>query len=115
MLFANCYGFCSPHAATAVYSLEGINLVLPIESSLKDQRYAGKVIGWGTAAYTFLCALFGAFGYFVGTLPCQCTPNVVVVFISFVDAQALVLVRVVGLLLTVLPETRLWSSVSHSL
>eukprot|EP01138_Halocafeteria_seosinensis_P015985 gb/GECG01016313.1/.p1 GENE.gb/GECG01016313.1/~~gb/GECG01016313.1/.p1 ORF type:complete len:716 (+),score=80.94 gb/GECG01016313.1/:1-2148(+) len=57
--------------ATAVYSLEGINLVLPIESSLKDQRNAAKVIGWGTAAYTFLCALFGAFGYFVGFGTCE--------------------------------------------
>lgn len=59
----------------AVYSLEGINLVLPVENSLKHPRNAERVIATGMTLYTVLCCAFGAFAYLAGLGSCPLVTN----------------------------------------
>eukprot|EP01138_Halocafeteria_seosinensis_P015986 gb/GECG01016314.1/.p1 GENE.gb/GECG01016314.1/~~gb/GECG01016314.1/.p1 ORF type:complete len:725 (+),score=95.54 gb/GECG01016314.1/:1-2175(+) len=51
---------------SSVYSLEGINLVLPIETSLRDKKKAPLVIGGGTVVYCCMVCLLGSFGFAAG-------------------------------------------------
>eukprot|EP01127_Copromyxa_protea_P005598 TRINITY_DN15497_c0_g1_i1.p1 TRINITY_DN15497_c0_g1~~TRINITY_DN15497_c0_g1_i1.p1 ORF type:complete len:461 (-),score=74.04 TRINITY_DN15497_c0_g1_i1:44-1282(-) len=51
---------------TAAYSLEGINLVLPILNAMNDSSQAHPVFLTGTMFYAFLVASYGAFGYMRG-------------------------------------------------
>lgn len=55
---------------TAVYSLEGINVVLPVESSMSKTEKAPLVIGGGTVLYALSVTAFGAFGYAYGFGEC---------------------------------------------
>jgi len=52
--------------SVSVYSLEGINLVLPVEASLKVPNHGYPVMGWGMMVYACACAAFGAFSYASG-------------------------------------------------
>lgn len=50
---------------TSLYSLEGINGVLPVESSLKNPKQSTPVFATAIAIYAIVVAFFGAFGYIV--------------------------------------------------
>lgn len=54
----------------SVYSLEGINLVLPVEASLKHPNSGFPVMGWGMTLYSISCSAFGAFAYGAGLGSC---------------------------------------------
>lgn len=43
----------------AVYSFEGIGMILPLESEAKDKDKFGKILAWGM---TFIALIYGAFG-----------------------------------------------------
>lgn len=58
-------------AGTAMYSLEGINLVLPIESSMKNPGQAYVVTTLGVSIYFVLVSSYGAFGYSIGYGNCD--------------------------------------------
>lgn len=47
----------------AIYAFEGFGLVLPLESSMKDRRKFGAVLGFAMAAITVLYMAFGLLGY----------------------------------------------------
>lgn len=49
-----------------MYSLEGINLVLPVETSLANKKMAPLVIGGGTIFYCCIVCLLGSFGFAAG-------------------------------------------------
>jgi len=70
---------------TATYSLEGINLVLPIENSMERGEDAQMVFFTGTMFYTVLVAGYGAFAYMQGFSACDlitdCLPAGVAVII----------------------------------
>ncbi|KAK9287161.1 hypothetical protein L1049_015572 [Liquidambar formosana] len=48
----------------AVYSFEGIGMVLPIESEMKEKEKFGKILGWAMAFITLMYGGFGVLGYF---------------------------------------------------
>eukprot|EP01121_Diplochlamys_sp_Union-15-3_P008866 TRINITY_DN2380_c0_g1_i14.p1 TRINITY_DN2380_c0_g1~~TRINITY_DN2380_c0_g1_i14.p1 ORF type:complete len:379 (+),score=31.90 TRINITY_DN2380_c0_g1_i14:211-1347(+) len=56
---------------TAVYSLEGINVVLPIQRSMKYPENATLVLNIGMAFLLFVIGSYGAFGYVVGYGKCD--------------------------------------------
>jgi proton-coupled amino acid transporter len=51
-------------SAVALYSLEGVGLVLPLESSCQDRNWFPSLLTKTIFAITSLMAIFGCFGYF---------------------------------------------------
>eukprot|EP01094_Clydonella_sp_ATCC50884_P018715 TRINITY_DN3512_c3_g1_i1.p1 TRINITY_DN3512_c3_g1~~TRINITY_DN3512_c3_g1_i1.p1 ORF type:complete len:395 (-),score=143.20 TRINITY_DN3512_c3_g1_i1:697-1881(-) len=56
---------------TSIYSLEGINLVLPCEGTLRERRHADSIMYAGMAAIVALNSSFGALGYYFGYGACD--------------------------------------------
>ncbi|XWS54453.1 hypothetical protein CRYUN_Cryun10bG0090500 [Craigia yunnanensis] len=48
----------------AVYAFEGIGMVLPIESEMKDNAKFGKILALGMGLISLMYGAFGALGYF---------------------------------------------------
>ncbi|KAM7519963.1 hypothetical protein LguiB_018925 [Lonicera macranthoides] len=48
----------------SVYAFEGIGMVLPLESEMKDKSKFGKTLGLSMALISLMFGLFGALGYF---------------------------------------------------
>lgn len=48
----------------AVYAFEGVGMVLPIESEMKDRKKFGKVLGFSMAFIAIMFGAFGTLGYF---------------------------------------------------
>ncbi|MCD7448695.1 Amino acid transporter avt3c [Datura stramonium] len=48
----------------AVYAFEGMGMVLPLESEMRDKEKFGKILGLSVAFVAFLYGAFGALGYF---------------------------------------------------
>ncbi|XP_050104718.1 amino acid transporter AVT3B-like [Malus sylvestris] len=48
----------------AVYSFEGVGMVLPLESEAKDKDKFGKVLAWTMTFISLMYGSFGALGYF---------------------------------------------------
>lgn len=48
----------------AVYSFEGVGMVLPLESEARDKEKFSKTLGFSMAFISLMYALFGALGYF---------------------------------------------------
>ncbi|KAK3023423.1 hypothetical protein RJ639_042811 [Escallonia herrerae] len=48
----------------AVYAFEGIGMVLPLESEMKDRNKFGKILGLSMAFISLMFGGFGALGYF---------------------------------------------------
>ena len=51
-------------SAVALYSLEGVGMILPLESSCKDRAAFPSLLSKTVSAITMLMAIFGCFGYF---------------------------------------------------
>lgn len=64
---------------TVVYSMEGINLVMPIESGLRRPSHSYPIIGIGTVLYAAFCCGYGVVAYLAGLGDCdnviQCLPS----------------------------------------
>jgi len=64
---------------SAVYSIEGINLVIPVEATLRQPSHGVPVIAGGTVLVIFLNTAFAAFSYLVGFGQCaivtDCLPD----------------------------------------
>ncbi|KAM2248766.1 hypothetical protein FF1_003629 [Malus domestica] len=50
--------------SVAVYSFEGVGMVLPLESEAKDKDKFGKVLAWTMTFISLMYGSFGALGYF---------------------------------------------------
>lgn len=65
-------------AATAMYSIEGINLVIPCENALADPSKAGVVIAGGTGLILIFYIFYASFAYIAGFGSCsvsvECLP-----------------------------------------
>ena len=48
----------------AIYAFEGIGMVLPLESEMKDMNNFGKILGLGMTFISLLYGAFGVLGYF---------------------------------------------------
>ena len=48
----------------AIYDLEGIGMILPLESEIKDTQKFGRVLGLSIAFIIVLYRAFGTLGYF---------------------------------------------------
>jgi solute carrier family 36 (proton-coupled amino acid transporter) len=55
----------------AIYAIEGINLILPVERSLRHPTQATAVTWSGMLAYTGVCTLVGAMGFAAGMGSCD--------------------------------------------
>lgn len=55
---------------TAVYSMEGINTVLPIEASMRNKAHGPLVFFSGAMTYCVVVVSYGAFAYLSGS---RCT------------------------------------------
>lgn len=60
---------------TAIYSLEGINLVIPVEATLKKGQQGYSVVTAGTIIIVSLNSCFGFFGYLFGYGKCDIITN----------------------------------------
>jgi len=59
----------------AVYANEGINLILPVETSLADRRHAYWVTAVGMSSYNAMCAAMGALAFAAGLGRCDLITN----------------------------------------
>lgn len=48
----------------AVYAFEGVGMVLPVESEMKERKKFGKVLGFSMASIAIMFGAFGTLGYF---------------------------------------------------